>query len=205
MNSRTEKISLVTFDTCPVQQFDFEVITNHHLRLLQNLTCTGKDTALFDSIDVCLEKFDQMQTIFGNEMPTPYLIILTDGGSNFGKKESEHAKHISIRSKKLHIFGHTVQIGDRNRKKTRMICDFIKYKYNHFNSGNVREFANSFINSIKTETRARVRPSHTRPTLDASVMITNQPSDATDTILVSLLPDVPNTPIGAMWKRKELA
>ena len=201
----TEKISLVTFDTAQVQQFDFEVITNHHLKLLQNFTCTGKDTALFDSIDVCLERFDQMQSIFGNEMPTPYLIILTDGGSNFGKKDSEHAKNISIRSKKLHISGHMVQIGDKNRKKTRMICDVIKYRYNHYNNGNVKEFANSFINSIKTETRARVRPSRTRPTLDASVMIINQPSNVTDTILISLLPDVPNTPIKTISKQQEYA
>jgi uncharacterized protein YegL len=201
MNSMTEKVSLVTFHTSPLQQFDFSAIDNTHLEILQNLTCDGKDTALFDSIDFCLNKFEQLQRILGDEMTMPYLFILTDGGSNFGKKESEHATKLLWRSKELHISGHMIQIGDKNRSKTRTICDLIKYKYNHFKGGNVAEFVNSFGSTINTETRdraartraSRARASRAQPVIDPTIMMINQ------------LPDAPNTPIKVRSKQKELA
>lgn len=56
MESLTVKISLYTFDTSSLERFDFEKINSNHLTILKNLTCDGKDTALFDSIDFCLDK-----------------------------------------------------------------------------------------------------------------------------------------------------
>ncbi len=196
MNSTTNKISLLTFDTSSLQRFDFETINQTHLNMLKSLECTGKDTALFDSIDFCLEKIDRLQQILKDEMPISYLFILTDGGSNFGKKESEHATRVLWRSKKLHISGHMIQIGNTNRKKTRAICDFIKYQYNYFNEGNVKEFVNSFSNSIKTETRARVSQARASKARFAS---------NAETLLIDQLPSVPTGPIKVSSKKQVLA
>ncbi|CAF0965745.1 unnamed protein product [Rotaria sordida] len=190
LNKMTEKISLVTFDTSSLQRFDFEIIDETHLTFLQHLKCEGKDTALFDSIDFCLMKIEQLKTLLGNQMSSLYLFILTDGGNNFGKAESIHATQILWRSKKLHISGHIIQIGDKNRKKTRTICDLIKFKYNHFKGGNVAEFVKSFTNSITTEIRTR----------NAQVLS----SMYSTTRMINQLPDVPNSPIKVPSKQKEL-
>ncbi|CAF1980671.1 unnamed protein product [Rotaria magnacalcarata] len=191
MNSMTDKISLYTFDTSTTMKFDFETIDETHIRLLKDLEFQGKDTALFDSIDFCLDKIDQVQKILGNRMSTPYLIVITDGGNNFGKKESKRATEVLWHTRKLHITGHFIQLGDKNRKKTKKICQFIEYKYNHFKGGNLQEFVNSFTNSITTEIRAR------------NVRI-ETPADVT-VQMISLLPDVPNTAPKIAVREKVLA
>ncbi len=191
LNSTTDQISLVTFDTSTLQRFDFETIKPNHLTMLQNLKCEGKDTALFDSIDFCLEKLQRLGEILHNRMPISYLFIITDGGSNFGKSQHEHATQVSRRSKRLQISGHVIQIGDNNRKKTRSICDFIKFKFNHFNGGNVNEFINSFTDSIKTETQARASAARSVGDLDA--------------FMINQLPEVPTEPVNVKSKPKTLA
>lgn len=201
LNSMTDKVSLVTFDTSTLQRFGFETMDTKHLKILQNLTCEGKDTALFDSIDFCLEIFEKLKPTVDNIMPRLYLLILTDGSNNFGKKESEHAEKVAYRSGKLQILGHLIQVGNKNRKKTRRICDAIKYKFNHFNSGNVKDFADSFVNSIKPEIpvegfRARNQASRTTET---------QSAVDTTALFISQLPDVPTTPIKTASKEKALA
>jgi hypothetical protein len=201
MNSMTDKISLVTFDTSPLQRFDFETIKETHLTTLQSIKCDGKDTALFDSIDFCLTKLENLKKILEDEMPTSYLVVITDGGSNFGRKQSEHAREISWRSGKLQISGHMIQIGDTDRKKTRKICDFIKFKYNYFNSGNVNEFVDSFTSSIKTETRARVAQARVS---QARTPQTRSMNNA-DALLIDQLPDVPTEPVKVRSKQKVLA
>jgi uncharacterized protein YegL len=196
MNSMTDKISLVTFDTSTLQRFDFETINATHLKMLQSLACDGKDTALFDSVDFCLERLEYLKKILKDKMPISYLFILTDGGSNFGKKESEHAVRVSIRSRKLQISGHMVQIGDKHRKKTRTICDLTKYKYNHFNGGNLKDFVNSFTTLIKTETRSRVSEARaSRAQASQARSLSNA-----DALLINQLPDVPTEPIKVPYK-----
>ncbi|CAF3281680.1 unnamed protein product [Rotaria sp. Silwood2] len=191
LNKMTEKVSLVTFNTSSLQQFDFEIINETHLTMLQHLKCEGKDTALFDSIDFCLTKIEQVKTILGNQILSLYFFILTDGGNNFGKMESIHATEILWRSKRLHISGHIIQIGDKNKKKTRTICDFIKYKYNHFKGGNVADFVNSFTSSITADTRAR----------HAQI----QSSMHSTALMIKQLPNVPDLPNKVPSKQKELA
>ncbi|CAM4867969.1 unnamed protein product [Rotaria socialis] len=191
MNSMTDKISLYTFDTSTTMKFDFETIDETHLQLLEDLKFEGKDTALFDSIDFCLDKLDKTQKILGNQISAPYLIVITDGGNNFGQPESKRATEVVWRTKKLHITGHFIQLGDKNRKKTRRICQFIEYKYNHFKGGNVKEFVNSFTNSITTEIRARNVRIETPA--DAAIQMINQ------------LPEVPNTAPKIMFRQNVLA
>lgn len=133
-------------------------------------------------------------------MSISYLFILTDGGSNFGKKESDHAIRIAHRSGKLQISCHMIQIGDTNRKRTRIICDFLKYKYNHYKGGNVKEFVNSFISMIRTETRARAA---TSPIPRAQLSKARSVTSA-DTSIVHQLPDVPTHEIKISSKKQNL-
>lgn len=183
MNSPTEKVSLVTFDTSPIQRFDFEAINKTHIEQLNTLTCDGTQTALFDSIDYCLEKLDQLKLILDNRMSISYLYVITDGGNNFGEKERDKTANILWKTKKLHISGHFIQLGQTNRSKTRRICEFIRYKYNQFNGGNTKDFVESFSRSINTETQAR--------------NIQNRSQNNTEEVLQMLnsLPGVPNTPL----------
>ncbi|CAF4843595.1 unnamed protein product [Rotaria sp. Silwood1] len=191
LNKMTEKVSLVTFDTSQLQRFDFEIINETHLTMLKNLKCEGKDTALFDAITFCLTKIEQLKIILGNQILSLYLFILTDGSNNFGTKESIHASEILWRTRKLHISGHIIQLGDKHKKKTRTVCDFIQYKYNHFTGGNVNEFVNSFTSSIRMETKAR--NVQVQSSINSTAMMINQ------------LPDVPNIRTKEPSKQKELA
>ena len=184
----TDKISLFTFDTSSLQRFDFQTINETHLAMLQNLECDGKDTALFDCIDSCLDKLEQLKITLGNAMSNSYLLVLTDGGSNFGKTKSVRATTILNRSKKLHILGEIIQIGERNRKKSRTLCNLIEYKYNYFKGGNATEFVKSFTNSIKTDAQAQLRP-----------------TTALIQTLIAQLPNVPDEPIKVSSKEKQLA
>lgn len=208
INTLTDKISLVTFDTATLQRFDFEAFDSKHSDVVRSLKCEGSDTALFDSIDECLEKFQQLNAMLKNPMTSQYLLIVTDGGNNFGKKESAHAARVAWRSGQLQISGHMIQVGDNNRKKTRLICDAIKYKFNHFNGGNVREFVHSFSDSIKTESRARATRALSRAmearNRSARTFDAPPPVDPYTDILESL-PEVPNTPIDVASKEKLLA
>jgi hypothetical protein len=192
LKSTTDKVSLVTFDTSTLQRFNFETIDTPHLKTVQNLKCSGKDTALFDSIDFCMEIFEKIKPIGNTPMPQLYLLVVTDGGNNFGKKESEHAEKLAYRSGELQIHGHMIQVGDTNRKRTRRICDVIKYKFNHFNEGNVKDFTASFSNSIKTEIQVKPpQPATTPQTISPSIFI---------------FPDVPTTlPVRTTEKQRVLA
>jgi hypothetical protein len=178
----TEKISLVTFDTAQIQCFGFETITKHHLTKLKTLECDGKRTALFDGIDFSLKKFKNLKTQLAGRSAAAYLIILTDGGSNFGRNEPGR---VLWRTKKLHISGHIIQIGDTNSTKTRSMCDAINYKFHYFKGGNATDFVTSFSNFIETETRAR---------------LTSNPI-----ALLEQLPTVPNTSVKMPSKQKDLA
>lgn len=171
------------------------------MKILQSLKCDGKDTALFDSIDFCLDIVDTIKSTPNNVMSQLYLLILTDGGNNFGNEESKRAENVACLSGELQILGHVIQVGDTNRKKTRRLCDAIKYKFNHFNSGNVKVFADSFSNSIKPEIPVgayRVQNQAFRTTENQSTM------DSTLSF-IDLLPDVPTTSIETVSKQKILA
>ena len=169
--------------------------------MLDSLTCDGKETALFDSIDECLNIFQKSDHVPKNAVTSLYLLILTDGGNNFGKKECLQAYAVGRRSGQLQISGHMVQIGDSNCKRTKAICDATKYKFNYFPGGNVREFARSFTSSFKTEARNRV--SKLRNRLARNVGISSSTNSCTD--FTTLLPEVPTTPINRVPKDKILA
>ena len=158
-----------------------------HLKIVQNLKSNGKDTALFDSIDFCMEIFEKIKPIGNNVMPQLYLLIITDGVNNFGKKESEQAEKLAYKSGQLQINGHMIQVGDTNRKKTRRMCDVIKYTFNHFNSGNVKEFTDSFSNSIKTKILVAAPPA------TVEVPPIREPEQSVPQFYI--FPDVPNTPV----------
>ncbi|CAF1545969.1 unnamed protein product [Adineta steineri] len=180
LNLITDKVSLVTFDTASLQRFDFQVINENHIAMLKDLKCDGQDTALFDAIDFCYDRLEELNKRLGNQQSNLYLLVLTDGQNNFGLKESKHADNLLFRSKKLHISGHMIQIGSKNRKTTRTLCKVLQFQYNHFKGGNVNEFVNSLTNTLTTKARSRVQPTKN---------IAEQ--------LIDQLPTVPNTPIKA--------
>lgn len=202
MNSETDKVSLITFDTATLARFDFETIGTKHIDALKSLTCDGKNTALFDSLDECLERFEKSVHIPKNALTSVYLFVLTDGGNNFGKRESALALGLARRSKQLEISGHMIQLGDSNCKRTRTICDVLQYKFNNYRGGgNAREFAHSFSDSIKTETRARAAQVRNR---FARKLETQSSTNSTESF-VSLLPEVPKTSSSTTQKNKVLA
>ena len=201
LNSETDKVSLITFDTASLALFDFETVGTKHLEVLKSLKCDGKYTALFDSIEECLDRFEKADHVPKNAHTSFYLLVLTDGGNNFGKKESAQALGLAQRTKKLQISGNIIQVGDTNCKQTKTICDVMKYKFNHFHGGNVRDFAHSFTDSVKTETRNRV--SKMRNPFARNVAM--QPAAAATEEFVSLLPDVPKTPINVAQKDRVLS
>lgn len=201
MNSETDKVSLITFDTASLARFDFETIGAKHFEMLKSLNCDGKNTALFDSIDECLDRFEKSDHLPKNGQSNFYLLILTDGGNNFGKKESAQALGLARRTKQLQISGNMIQLGDTDCKRTKTICDVMKYKFNHFRGGNARDFAHAFTDSVKTETRARASKMRNPLARNAEV----QPTTVATEQFVSLLPDVPKTPINVAPKNRLFA
>ena len=147
-NSTTNQISLVTFDTNPIEQFPFEIAREQHIKVLDNLRPTGSHTALFDAVKFCLEKFDKVNQIVCRPT-TQRLYILTDGGDNFSASgtQQHYINFIKTRSNQLNIIGHVIQIGDTNLLTTKQLCDEINYNFHHFNSGNAPQFVNSFIST----------------------------------------------------------
>ncbi|CAF0734354.1 unnamed protein product [Adineta steineri] len=188
LNSITEKVSLVTFDTAPLQRFDFQAINESHIAMLKDLKCDGQDTALFDAIDFCFDRIEELIKRSENQQSNVYLLVLTDGQNNFGPNESRRAKNLLFRSNKLQILGHTIQIGALDRQKTRMICEKLKFRYNHFSGGNVNEFVNSLTNTLTTKARSRVQPTKN---------IAEQ--------LIDQLPTVPNTSIKVRRRQPDFA
>lgn len=203
MNSSESKISLYTFNTDALLRFDFETINQTHLRKLKDLECERKDTALFDAIDTCLETIETSKKKLQDEMPMTYLFVLTDGGNNFGKKESEHAVQIAKKSNKLQILGHVIQIGDRSKGTSRMICDTLKYKFNHFNGGNASEYVNSFTNTIRT--RAKTISHGLLNSFSRSQTSLEQSVTSINPLLLNQLPDVPTGPVKIPPKQRVLA
>lgn len=188
----------MTFDTVPLQRFDFVSLTPAHLRTLEELTCEGKDTALFDSIDFCLEKFEQIKSRLGYPVPTSYLFILTDGANNFGRNQSERGAKVFYRSRELQISGHLIHIGDKNRKTTEGLCDRMKFQYRRFQKGN----AQSLADVIRSETRTKV--SHARNRARVYQELTQSHSEATLSLLHHL-PNVPDQSVRTSQKQKLFA
>lgn len=147
-NSTTNRISLVTFDTNPIEQFPFEIAREYHLKALDNLRPSGSYTALFDAVKFCLEKFQKLNQIV-HRSTAQCLYILTDGGDNFSASgnQQHYINFIKTRSNQLNIIGHIIQVGDTNLLTTKQLCDEINYKFHHFNGGNASQFVNSFIST----------------------------------------------------------
>ncbi|CAF0721068.1 unnamed protein product [Adineta steineri] len=145
-NSTTNQISLVTFDTNPYERFSFEMIREHHIKILQKLQPDGAYTALFDAIKFCLKKFENLNQKI-NRSTTQCLYILTDGGDNFSASgnQQHYIHYVKEQSQKLNISGHIIQIGDKNLTNTKDVCDKIDYHFHHFNNGNAPEFTKSFL------------------------------------------------------------
>ena len=87
----TERISLITFNAFPLLQFNFAFIIKNHLTLLENLTCNSVETALFDSIDSCVDQMDKRKNILSDQLSCVYFVILIDGGNNFDRTEQQRA------------------------------------------------------------------------------------------------------------------
>jgi hypothetical protein len=114
LGSITDKVSLITFDVGTIQRFGFETINQQHLDILKTLKCEGKDTALFRSIQYCLDKFEKLSSEFGEAAPPQYLFVLTDGANNVKMNGAL----------------------ENDRSKTRSLSDRLKYNFQHFNGGN---------------------------------------------------------------------
>ena len=159
---------------------------------MQTLKPDGKDTALFDAIGPCLERFEALTTTLGNVDVPQHLIILTDGGDNFSPTSAvlAHANQLKLTSKKLHVSGHIVLVGDRNRRGSRMLSDALGYQFHHFNGGNASEFSQSLLQRLSIENDAA-----------RASTVTNQEQT---NFLLTRLPSVPNT-VERVQKRRELA
>ncbi|UJR38049.1 hypothetical protein I4U23_030731 [Adineta vaga] len=153
-NSTTHQISLVTFDTNPIERFAFETARQEHIDMLDELRPNGKHTALFDAIRFGLEKFENLNQITLRST-AQCLYILTDGGDDFSSSgnQQQFINFVKNCTKQLEISGHIIQIGDRNLSSIKQFSDKIDYHFHHFNNGNAREFLNSFLLSSSQSTQ----------------------------------------------------
>jgi uncharacterized protein YegL len=194
LNVLDEKASLITFDTSELLRFDFETINNSHLNILKTLKPDGKDTALFRAINFGLKHFEKLHQRLGCVQIQQYLFILTDGGDNVRLKESDitEVDMIKWKTKQLHVSGHIIQIGDKNRRQSRILANRIDYQFHHFNGGHAVAFFQSFRNIISAETRA-VQASITNAIQRNRTRQRDfTGSDDQTNALIQSLPDVPN-------------
>jgi uncharacterized protein YegL len=206
-----EKVSLVTFDTSERLRFDFASIEEQHLNLLEKLKPDGNDTALFRAIDACLKHFNKLKENISAEHLQQYLFILTDGGDNVGlaKTDVGEMNRIKWKMKQLHLSGHIIQIGDKNRNNSRMMSDSIDFQFHHFNGGNAAEFIESFGKIISAETDA-AQAARVNRNQKAENCIRSPKSPANHNDLQELITNLPSVPNTAQTKRyaekvKELA
>lgn len=147
------RISLVTFDTNPIERFPFEVARQEHQQVLKKLQPNGVHTALFDAIKFCIDKFERINQITKRQT-AQCLYILTDGGDDFSSSGNQRhfIDFVKKKSGELSIIGHVIQVGDTNLPTTKQICDEMNYRFHHFNGGNAPEFVSSFISSTNYDT-----------------------------------------------------
>ena len=100
---------------------------------------------LFDSIQFCLEKFDKLNQI-AYASHKQCLYIVTDGHDDFSSSgnKDHFVNFVKKTTRKLNVDGCIIQIGSRNRLKTKLLCDQLDYKFYSFDSKNAVEFARSF-------------------------------------------------------------
>ena len=174
---------MVTFDVAQTLRFDFETIDTKHLRILQLIKPNGEKTALFDALSFAEKMVDDLRVQCKDESLPVHLIVLTDGGNNFGRDpdSSYLATDHKERAKQLHINGYILQIGNTNLNASRRLSEKLNFGFKYIHESNIDEFTKCFSDELSRENQ----------TLRADPTIIN-------------LPDVPHHVVGSSPALAEL-
>ncbi|CAF1938033.1 unnamed protein product [Rotaria magnacalcarata] len=151
------QVSLVTFDNDPKIIVPFSTVSGVHEEKLKLLRPVGKETALFDAINSCLDTFKNLNEINGGHISPQNLYILSDGKRTAGATASNSeidTSFLNDHTKRLKIIAHIIHIGNTNIPETRDLCEQLGYNYINVYGDNASENANSFLSSIAMRAKA---------------------------------------------------